>query len=59
MCTAGAMIYVKQVPEAWWPGKFDYFASSHQLWHVFVFTAVLIHYKGLMLLYKWRMVTTC
>ena len=56
---AGAAIYVKQVPEAWWPGKFDFFCSSHQLWHVFVFLAVLVHHKGLMELYKWRMVNVC
>lgn len=56
---SGAAIYVLQVPERWWPGYFDYFFSSHQLWHLSIFAAVLVHYVGLMHLYEWRMTRVC
>lgn len=55
----GAALYVTQVPERWWPGHFDLFCSSHQLWHVSIFAAVLVHYFGLMHLYEWRMTRVC
>lgn len=55
----GAMIYLFQVPERWWPGHFDYFCSSHQLWHMSIFAAVLVHYFALMHMYEWRMAKTC
>lgn len=56
---AGAALYVTQVPERWWPGHFDLFCSSHQLWHLSIFAAVLVHYFGLMHLYEWRMMRVC
>lgn len=55
----GAIIYVFQVPERWWPGHFDLFASSHQLWHCSIFAAVLVHYFGLIHMYEWRMARVC
>jgi len=55
----GAAIYVLQIPERWWPGYFDYFAASHQLWHVSIIAAVIVHYCGLMHLYEWRMTRVC
>lgn len=56
---SGAAIYLFQVPERWWPGHFDYFFSSHQLWHVSIFAAVLVHYFGLMHIFEWRMTRVC
>eukprot|EP01083_Nonionella_stella_P085425 236906_1 len=55
----GAMLYVIQFPESSFPGKFDIFGSSHQLWHVAVIIAALVHYFGLNDLYEWRMVNLC
>lgn len=55
----GAAIYVTQVPERWWPGAFDFIGSSHQLWHLSIFAAVLVHYVGLMHMFEWRMARVC
>jgi len=55
----GAAVYAIQIPERWCPGKFDIFGHSHQIWHCFVFFAILSHYYGLLQLYRWRMVSVC
>ena len=31
---SGAIIYANRVPERWFPGKFDLWLHSHQLFHV-------------------------
>ncbi|KAK7194046.1 adiponectin receptor protein 1 [Novymonas esmeraldas] len=40
----GMIIYIYQVPERWYPGRFDVWLHSHQLWHVFVLSAAVVHY---------------
>jgi channel protein (hemolysin III family) len=55
----GALIYVTQVPERWWPGMFDFVGHSHQLWHVSIFCAIIVHFLGLMHMYEWRMTRVC
>jgi adiponectin receptor len=42
----GAFIYAYRIPERWFPGKFDYLFHSHQIFHVFVLTAAIFHYVG-------------
>ena len=44
---SGTCIYMAQVPERWFPGKFDIWFQSHQIMHVFVFIAVLLCYHGI------------
>ena len=56
---AGAGIYVSQIPERFAPGKFDLFGASHNLWHLAVFAAVLVHWAGVMKFYEWRMSRVC
>jgi adiponectin receptor len=34
-------------PEAWFPYQFDILGASHQIFHVLVLVAGLLHYKGL------------
>jgi channel protein (hemolysin III family) len=55
----GAMIYLFQVPERWFPGYFDFFFSSHQLWHLSIFAAVLVHYFAVLHHFEWRMNRVC
>ncbi|KAJ3101581.1 hypothetical protein HDU97_001260 [Phlyctochytrium planicorne] len=43
----GAFIYASRVPERWYPGKFDIFFHSHQIFHVLVVTAAITHYFGM------------
>eukprot|EP00049_Salpingoeca_infusionum_P026729 m.27569 g.27569 ORF g.27569 m.27569 type:complete len:598 (-) comp8943_c0_seq1:650-2443(-) len=40
----GAAVFVLKVPERFFPGRFDYFFHSHQLWHIFVMSAAYAHY---------------
>ena len=45
MAATGALLYITALPEAWFPGQFDIWGHSHQLWHIciFVFTVIDIH----------------
>ncbi|KJE94525.1 adiponectin receptor 1b [Capsaspora owczarzaki ATCC 30864] len=43
---SGAVIYVTRVPERFFPGKFDYWLHSHQVFHILVVAAALTHYYG-------------
>ncbi|ETN38765.1 uncharacterized protein HMPREF1541_06803 [Cyphellophora europaea CBS 101466] len=43
----GAIIYASQVPEKWWPGKFDYAGASHNIWHLAVLGGILFHYTAM------------
>jgi len=44
----GAMIYGWRIPERWFPGKFDYWFHSHQIFHMFVLAAAVTHYRGVL-----------
>lgn len=50
----GAAVYANRVPEKWFPGKFDLFFHSHQIFHVFVVVAAYAHYLGVLELLVWR-----
>lgn len=50
----GAVIYASRIPERWMPGKLDLFGHSHQLWHITVVLAALVHFKAVMVLLQWR-----
>jgi len=41
---SGAGFYVSRIPERFFPGKFNIWASSHQLFHICVLIAAYIHY---------------
>jgi len=40
----GALIYANRIPERWFPGKFDYYFASHQIFHVHVVLGAFAHY---------------
>ena len=40
---AGLVFYAAKIPERWFPGQFDYWLHSHQIWHVFVLAATVAH----------------
>ena len=42
----GALLYVARFPERAFPGVFCIFGSSHQLFHICVYTASIMHYWG-------------
>ena len=41
----GAVVYALRVPERFFPGKFDIWGHSHQIFHVFVVMAAVMHYR--------------
>lgn len=50
----GACFYMSRIPERLFPGKFDIWVSSHQVFHVFVIIAALVHYDVLLSMVKFR-----
>jgi adiponectin receptor len=51
----GAVLYVLRIPERFSPGRFDIWASSHQLFHICVIMAALVHYDTLLSMIKYRL----
>lgn len=43
----GTMLYAFRIPERYFPGKCDIWWHSHQLFHVFVSAATLVHFYGI------------
>lgn len=52
---SGATIYAIRVPERLFPGRFDIWFQSHQIFHVFVVAAACVHYHGLSKLADYRL----
>ncbi|KAK5016827.1 hypothetical protein LTR16_003060 [Cryomyces antarcticus] len=44
----GAGLYAARVPERFYPGRFDIYGSSHQIFHVLVVLAAAAHLVGLL-----------
>jgi adiponectin receptor len=40
----GCVFYLLKMPECFFPGKFDYFGGSHNLFHIFIVMAAFAHY---------------
>jgi adiponectin receptor len=55
----GVLVYVSRVPERFYPGKFDLWGSSHNIWHCFVVLAAVIHFIGSLDALAVREVTFC
>jgi len=43
----GAVFYATRYPESVFPGRFDIWGNSHQIFHIFVLGAVLTHFYGM------------
>ena len=50
----GALFYILRFPERKFPGTFDYFGASHQIFHVLVFFGALFHFMGSLEAYNYR-----
>jgi adiponectin receptor len=42
----GALLYGSRTPERFFPGKFDHFGASHQIFNICVLIGVLSHFLG-------------
>lgn len=40
----GTIVYILRMPERFFPGRFDTWLHSHQIWHVFVLCAAVVHF---------------
>lgn len=50
----GSLLYANRVPERWFPGKCDYLFQSHQIFHVLVVLAALVHLTGINMMADFR-----
>lgn len=55
----GVTIYIFRVPERFFPGKLDLIGNSHNIWHIFVLAAAIIHYLGAVDSFYTRQRLTC
>lgn len=51
----GACLYAARIPEKLFPGRFDIWFQSHQIFHVFVVLAAYVHYHGITKLASYRL----
>lgn len=51
----GALIYTFRIPECLFPGKFDIWFQSHQIFHVLVIAAAFVHLHGITEMFTYRM----
>ncbi|XP_027557658.1 adiponectin receptor protein 1-like, partial [Neopelma chrysocephalum] len=54
MYITGAALYAARVPERFFPGKFDIWFQSHQIFHVLVVAAAFVHFYGVSNLQEFR-----
>ena len=50
----GAFLYGLRIPERSWPGAFDTFGASHQIFHICVFLAAYVHLDTLLVMLEQR-----
>jgi len=55
----GVAFYLSRLPERQCPGTFDLLGSSHQIWHIFVNSGMLMHYFGCIGAYYDRLQHEC
>lgn len=53
----GGLLYALRIPERFFPGKCDYWFQSHQIFHIMVVLAAIIHLNGLSGIAEARLVT--
>ncbi|KAK2521787.1 hypothetical protein Q9966_012760 [Columba livia] len=54
MYITGAGLYAARIPERFFPGKFDIWFQSHQIFHVLVVAAAFVHFYGVSNLQEFR-----
>jgi len=50
----GAFFFLTRIPESIWPGSFDIWFSSHQIFHVLVVIASQVHLYGVWVAFDWN-----
>jgi adiponectin receptor len=55
----GAVVYAFRWPECFSNGKYDYFGNSHNIFHIFVVMAALMHWYGSVRVFHERQMYAC
>lgn len=55
----GAWLYAARLPERHFPGAFDIWFHSHQIFHYCVFAAAAVHFIGLITAFQWHRENSC
>lgn len=55
----GLIFYAFNWPERAWPGRFDIFFHAHQIWHVAIVLAILLHYRAALQFHANRFEFSC
>jgi len=55
----GAVIYALKWPEKFYPGKFDYFGHSHNIFHVCVVVGAVLTFWGSVRVFHERQLYSC
>ncbi|OIW23831.1 mPR-like GPCR protein [Coniochaeta ligniaria NRRL 30616] len=50
----GVTVYATRFPECLSPGRFDIYGSSHQIFHVLVVAATIVHFAGVLAAYDYN-----
>ena len=50
----GAVFFALRIPESVWPGRFDIWGGSHQIFHVLVVVASMVHLYGVWDAFGWN-----
>lgn len=50
----GAFFFASRIPESIWPGRYDIWGSSHQIFHVLVVLGSLVHMCGAWVAFDWN-----
>ncbi|CAF0840693.1 unnamed protein product [Adineta ricciae] len=55
----GTFAYLTKFPERWFPGSFDFFFASHQIWHICALGAFIWWYQNGIELLQYRLTNPC
>jgi len=55
----GVVLYLLHIPERFYPGNFDYFFNSHQIWHLCVCSAAYCQFEAINCIYENYLITPC
>ncbi|ODO05057.1 hypothetical protein I350_05670 [Cryptococcus amylolentus CBS 6273] len=55
----GLIFYAFHFPECKWPGKFDTFGASHQIWHAGIVIAIILHYRAIFIVHDIKHEYSC
>ncbi|KAK8861737.1 hypothetical protein IAR55_002560 [Kwoniella newhampshirensis] len=55
----GLIFYAFHFPECKWPGKFDTWGASHQIWHAAIVLAIILHYRAIFVAHSVKFEYSC